>query len=452
MNLKTIYNRRIHEFSPTAILLMDRDQKLIHLNDAAEQLLKISCAECLGKPAATIFPSLRDVMARALARDRNSFGHTIARDSYRMCVDLLTVALDRGTRGLIAVIRQMQWGKLESLGLFKANFPAILDSFRDGIWICNDKAEVVLINLASEKINEVNARDVLGKSMDQLVDQGLVDQFVTDVVLKGQARKSHIYHTRTGKQLLVTSFPVFNGTGERVLQVLTERDLTELTLLRMELEKTRSLARDYCTEISHLLTEKSELSEVVARSSAMRRCLGTALKVAGADSNVVMEGETGVGKSFLASIIHRNSMAKNGPFIQVDCGVIPESLIESELFGYVPGAFTGARSKGKAGLFELADNGTLFLDEIGELPLAMQVKLLRFVESNEFVRVGGTKPHRVQVRILAATNRNLDEMVKKGDFREDLFFRLSVVPLHIPPLRERLEDIPPLCVHILDKI
>ncbi len=134
--------------------------------------------------------------------------------------------------------------------------------------------------------------------MDQLVDQGLVDQFVTDVVLKGQARKSHIYHTRTGKQLLVTSFPVFNGTGERVLQVLTERDLTELTLLRMELEKTRSLARDYCTEISHLLTEKSELSEVVARSSAMRRCLGTALKVAGADSNVVMEGETGVGKSF----------------------------------------------------------------------------------------------------------------------------------------------------------
>ncbi len=135
----------------------------------------------------------------------------------------------------------------------------------------------------------------------------------------------------------------------------------------------------------------------------------------------------------------------------MDCGVIPESLIESELFGYVPGAFTGARSKGKAGLFELADNGTLFLDEIGELPLAMQVKLLRFVESNEFVRVGGTKPHRVQVRILAATNRNLDEMVKKGDFREDLFFRLSVVPLHIPPLRERLEDIPPLCVHILDK-
>ena len=395
MNSDAICDKIIHEFSPTAILLIDRDQKLIHINSAAEQLLKICGAECLGKAAATVFPSLAEIITPALARNGNSFGHTIAQDSCRMCVDLLTVSLDRGARGIIAVIRQMRWGKLESLDLFKANFPAILDSFQDGIWIYNDKAEVVLINLASEKINEVKAEDVLGKSMDQLVAQGLVDRFLTEVVLKEQARKSHIYHTQAGKQILLTSFPVFNGIGERVLQVLTERDLTELARLRMELEKTRSLAKDYCTEISHLLTEKSELSEVVARSSAMRSCLRTALKVAGADSNVVLQGETGVGKSFLASIIHRNSMVKDGPFIQVDCGVIPESLIESELFGYAPGAFTGARSKGKAGLFGLADGGTLFLDEVGELPLAMQVKLLRFVESNEFIRVGGTKPNQI---------------------------------------------------------
>ena len=217
------------------------------------------------------------------------------------------------------------------------------------------------------------------------------------------------------------------------------------------MEESCSLAQEYRSEISQLLSKQAELSDFVVRSPSMHRIIRTALKVARADSTVVIQGESGVGKSLLASLIHRNSLQKAGPFIHVDCGAIPETLIESELFGYEPGAFTGARAKGKPGLFELADEGTLFLDEVGDLPLNMQMKLLRFVETNEFLRVGGTKARKVKTRVVAATHRNLSQMVKDGRFRQDLFFRLHVVPLQIPPLRERLEDIPPIAQKILDK-
>jgi PAS domain S-box-containing protein len=451
MSLASLCTDPIDEASPTAMVLIGKDKGIVHLNGAAERLLRHSRRDFLGKPAESLFPSLSRAIQETFASGSKSFGHEVVLDCGKFYVDLLSVELSQGVGGLLAIVNHKQWGKLEALDLFKTYFPAILDSFRDGIWICDAQARVLLINLASARINGVKAKEVLGKNMVQLVEEGLVDRSVTQIVLEEQVIKTLIQHTRAGKQILVTGYPVFNNRGEIVLVVITERDLTELTKLRMELEKSRSLAREYRTEISQLLIEQSELTEVVARSRAMQRSLQTALKVASAESNVVLEGESGVGKSMFASLIHRNSMSKDGPFIQVDCGAIPETLIESELFGYEPGAFTGARAKGKAGLFELANGGTLFLDEVGELPLAMQVKLLRFVESNELVRLGGVKPRRIQVRIIAATNRNLSQMVKTGHFREDLFFRLNVVPLRIPPLRERLEDIPPLCVHILER-
>lgn len=182
----------------------------------------------------------------------------------------------------------------------------------------------------------------------------------------------------------------------------------------------------------------------------MHKVFHTALKVAQVDSTVLIQGETGVGKGFFAKLIHRSSKRKGGPFIRVDCGAIPESLVESELFGYEEGAFTGARLKGKPGYFEMACGGTLFIDEVGELPLSVQVKLLRFLEDTEVIRVGGTTAHKMDVRIIAATHRDLEEMVKAGKFRKDLFFRINIIPLQIPPLRERPEDIPPLINFFLD--
>jgi transcriptional regulator with PAS, ATPase and Fis domain len=177
----------------------------------------------------------------------------------------------------------------------------------------------------------------------------------------------------------------------------------------------------------------------------MKRIYDTALRVANVDVTVLILGETGTGKDVLARFIYENSeRSRKGQFIKINCGAIPPNLLESELFGYVGGAFTGANTKGKPGMFELANEGVLFLDEVGELPLHLQVKLLRVIQEREVQRVGGTKPQKLNVRLVAATNRNLKEMVSLGDFREDLFYRLNVVPISIPSLAERKDDILPL--------
>jgi transcriptional regulator with PAS, ATPase and Fis domain len=188
---------------------------------------------------------------------------------------------------------------------------------------------------------------------------------------------------------------------------------------------------------------------MVIRNEAMRQVFERAMKVAQVDSTVLIQGESGVGKSFFAGLIHRASKRKEGPFIRVDCGAIPESLIESELFGYEDGAFTGARSRGKPGRFEIAEGGTLFLDEVGDLPLNVQVKLLRFLEENEVVRVGGTTTRKINTRVISSSNQDLEEMEAEGRFRKDLLFRLNVIPLRIPPLRKRVDEIPALINFLL---
>jgi TyrR family helix-turn-helix protein len=189
----------------------------------------------------------------------------------------------------------------------------------------------------------------------------------------------------------------------------------------------------------------------IAKSKAMKHLLEMALIVANFDSTVLITGESGVGKSIVAKLIHENSIRKKKSFIRVNCGAIPESLVESELFGYDEGAFTGAKPGGKPGYFELANGGTLFLDEIGELPWNVQVKLLHFIENRNIMRVGGIKPISIDVRILTATKRDLKDMIKNNKFREDLFFRLNVVPVHIPPLRNRPEDVLALIQYHLER-
>jgi PAS domain S-box-containing protein len=327
---------------------------------------------------------------------------------------------------------------------------AIIDSSYDGLWICDHNGIVMRINHASERINEIDRRQVLGKKMEDLIKEGLIDRSVTLEVLKRRTIVTLIQQIRNGKQILITGNPIFNEQGKISMVVANERDITELNRLRYELEESRSLTSKYLSEINQLHNQNSLLTEIHVRSKVMHKVFHTALKVAQVDSTVLIQGETGVGKGFFAKLIHRASKRKDGPFIRVDCGAIPEPLVESELFGYEEGAFTGARPKGKPGYFEMACGGTLFIDEVGELPLNIQVKLLRFLEDTEVVRVGGTTAHKMDARIIAATHRDLEEMVKAGKFRKDLFFRINIIPLHIPPLRERPEDIPPLINFFLD--
>jgi transcriptional regulator with PAS, ATPase and Fis domain len=194
-----------------------------------------------------------------------------------------------------------------------------------------------------------------------------------------------------------------------------------------------------------------DLSNIIFRSGEMERIVETALRVAKVNSTILLLGESGVGKGMIAKLIHKHSERNNGPFIRVDCAGIPDTLIESELFGYERGAFTGAKTEGKPGFFELANKGTLFLDEIGEIPITLQSKLLRFLEDHEIIHVGGTEAKEIDVRIITATNKNIEEMVASKKFREDLYYRLNVVPIHITPIKERRDDILPLIYHFLEK-
>jgi transcriptional regulator with PAS, ATPase and Fis domain len=232
--------------------------------------------------------------------------------------------------------------------------------------------------------------------------------------------------------------------------VVNERDVTEIETLQRGLEEQEAIKNRFREEMNEMRVEMVESQRVIAKSPAMQQALRQAIKVSTADSTVLVLGESGVGKGLFADLIHKHSARALKPLVKVNCGAIPDSLVEAELFGYEKGAFTGAQAKGKAGYFELAQGGTLFLDEIAELPLSSQVKLLRFLEDHRITRVGATASRVVDVRIVAATHRNLQEMVDHGLFRLDLFYRLNVIPLFIPPLRERAECILPVLRHYID--
>uniref|UniRef100_A0A832A066 HTH-type transcriptional regulatory protein TyrR n=1 Tax=Desulfacinum infernum TaxID=35837 RepID=A0A832A066_9BACT len=327
---------------------------------------------------------------------------------------------------------------------------AIIDSSYDGLWICDAEGTVLRINRASERLNALKAQDVVGRNMRQLVEEGLVDCSATLEVIRTGQVVNLLQNTRNGRKLMLTGSPVLDERGRLSLIVVNERDITEIDALYKTLEQEKALKDQYKHQILDMQLAHLHDHEIIARSPAMVNVLHQAFKVSAVDSTVLLHGESGVGKGLIADIIHKFSPRAQHPMIRINCGAIPETLIEAELFGYERGAFTGARQSGKPGYFEAADGGTLLLDEVSELPLASQVKLLRFLEDGRITRVGGTTSRKLDVRILAATNRDLASMVQRSEFRKDLYYRLNVIPLWIPPLRERRECIFPMLQHYLE--
>jgi transcriptional regulator with PAS, ATPase and Fis domain len=259
--------------------------------------------------------------------------------------------------------------------------------------------------------------------------------------------------TNKGKKrrVVLSGHPIFNPARKVSLVITFVRDITLMANLREQITAQRELIGIHQQTMQMLSSRQNDLDEFTFCSHAMQNIIQMAKKIAITDAIILIMGETGVGKGVFAKKIHAQSLRNKQPFFTVDCTSIPENLFESELFGYAPGAFSGAQSKGKPGLFEMADKGTLFLDEIGELPIAMQPKLLRVLQDQEIMRVGSTHRKKVDVRIIAATNKNLQDEVRTGKFRSDLFYRLSVVTLEIPPLRDRKDAILIMVNHFLNK-
>lgn len=325
---------------------------------------------------------------------------------------------------------------------------AALEHSFDGIWVYDAGGRVVYVNRAALEYNGVQAGDVWGRTWNQLWEQGIFLGSAARTAFQEKRTATEEILNNTGRHLLCTATPIFGTDGEIRQMITNVRDITELFELTRTLNEQSSLIEGYRRELDAM--RRQARFPLVAESRQMRAILDMADRVAATDATVLLLGESGVGKDALARRIHSRSRRADREMVIANCGAIPATLLESEFFGYEKGAFTGATG-GKAGLFETADGGTLMLDEVGDLEPAMQVKLLRVLQEGRVRRVGGRREVAVDVRVVAATNRDLQTMVREGRFRADLFYRLNVIPIRIPPLRERTDDIRRLIPSLLQR-
>ncbi|MGY6213151.1 sigma 54-interacting transcriptional regulator [Cytobacillus firmus] len=407
------------------ILSIDLEGRITSMNPPAEEMAMTTKEKAIGK-------FLTDVVTPSglLNVIRTGRGHTEKyRVGKRKYLTHRTPLYDGetlvGAVGVFQDISEIEFvsNELESVKQLVKEQETILDNSTDGICITDGSGTIIKCNQSFRQLF-----DVRKDTPDCIKD------IARQVEAKGRSHNIMETSKDNKNSLIITANPIKNSSNQIERVVINVKDMTEFDALRSELAKTKSI-------LEHMhLSERSET--FIAKSPEMERLLETVQQVAKVDVTVLLSGESGVGKEEIAKLIQQSSPRSKEPFIKVNCGAIPESLIESELFGYEGGAFTGALKTGKAGLFEQADNGTIFLDEIGEIPNHLQVKLLRVLQEMEITRVGSAKPKKIDVRVIAATNRNLKELVQEGSFREDLFYRLNVIPISIPPLRRRVEDIP----------
>lgn len=432
------------------VISVDKNGHIKILNKSAQSLLGISAEEAQGCNITNVLHTsrLEDVLKTGeIQSTQKLFAHN------KIFISNRSPIMQNGQiTGAVAVLQDISEldnivNELEYTKRLNRELDAIFESSFDGLYVTDGNGVTLRLNKGFERITGIPASKCIGRNMKDLVAEGIYSRSGTLMALEQKQRVTITLQVNTGQSVLVTSTPIFDDEGNIILVVTNARDVTELNGLQRKLEHVEGLSRFYQTELQQLKLQNSK--QLVVNSNKMRELVKLVIRVASVDSTVLIQGESGVGKELIADIMYAKSGRKDGPFIKVNCGAIPENLLESELFGYDPGAFSGANKNGKAGLFELASGGVLFLDEIGDMPLNLQVKLLRAIQDMEICRVGGIKPIKLDLRIFAGTNRNLNEMVANGQFRQDLYYRLNVVPIHVPPLRDRKEDIPILSTYFL---
>lgn len=445
----------IFDASYNGIVVVDKNGIVNVYNKSARRIFSQNQSSFVGRHFSEVLPETWPEFAEILRTGESQIGRKISLPGATIVANRSPIIENGDIVGVLSIFQDISEyeqviSELKSYQELHRELEAIFESSYDGFFIANGDADTIRVNKAYGRITGLPPEKLIGRNLNDLVAEKVFDSSVTLEVIKKKAPVTIMQEVLGDKRVMATGTPIFDEKGDIALVVTNVRDITELIELRSELEQSRHLSHRFYQSLVEYEGIEHALKEMVVKSQPMMQVVRTAIKVASVDNSALLLGESGVGKSMLARLIHLISPRKDHPFIKINCGTIPDSLVETELFGYEKGAFTGAVESGKAGLFETGHSGTVFLDEIAELRQDLQVKLLEMIEEKTFHRVGGTQPISVDVRIIAATNRDLVKMVKEGRFREDLYYRLNVVPIKIPPLRQRREDIPPLVMKVLN--
>lgn len=446
--METIINKM-----PFGLVLTSEKGFVTFVNEKASIILSDEPSYVVNKPVLSIIPSSNAIKAIKTKQPFLSSMKKGRQDKNTIILFENAMTNEKGETVGISILFDtslvehlaFQTNKINEL---KQELDLVMSLVGELVTIADGEGNILRVNEACERIMGVSQKDFIGKPMDFLVNEKIIDQSSTRKVIEEGRSVTVVQTTKSGRRLLVSGYPIFNEDGELTKVINISKDITETDNLTRKLEETKSLVEHYQIEL-----EKQEKGKdrPLIKSKVMEDTYDLVRRVANVDSTVLLLGESGVGKEILARTLHESSNRRNRPFIKINCGAIPETLMESELFGYSKGTFTGANREGKQGLIVAANKGTLFLDEIGEMPLNLQVKLLQVLQERQVTPLGKTIPIDVDVRIVAATNRDLEEMVEKKLFRSDLYYRLNIIPIHIPSLRERRDEIPFFAEYFLNR-
>ena len=437
----SIANEQILESIPVGILVIDLNSYITSINTYGLKLIDRKLEDVLGRNVMEIIPS-SDLPAVIKLKNKQS-GKIQLINNHTVIVNRSQILSGKKIIGAIGVFQDIS--ELMEMKELNEKLQKILETSHELICFVDQDRKVSYINPAYEKAYSISSKDVVGKDILELSPNGLrIQVFNTKEKIENRVYKKEMI------DIVTTIEPLFiDNVFRGVLSI--SKPVSEIEQLMDKLEQSEERVNYYKEELERYTLSTTSFKNIIGASSSLRESLFIAERAMHSTSTVIVRGESGTGKELIAEAIHNNSPRKKNPFVRVNCAAIPENLLESELFGYEKGAFTGAVKK-KPGKFNIADTGTIFLDEIGDMPKSMQVKLLRVLQEKEFESIGGLETQKVDVRVISATNRNLEEMMKAGDFREDLYYRLNVMTISLPPLRDRKADISLLVEHFVEKL
>ncbi|MBI5419524.1 MAG: sigma 54-interacting transcriptional regulator [Deltaproteobacteria bacterium] len=435
----------------SGVLAIDREGTIIVFNEAAGRLLGVPKEKALGKGLLSIVPN--SGLVNVLFTGVPEVGRPQAIGARTVLTNRSPILRDGELIGAVSIfqdITEMEKisRELDSTKVLVHTLEEVLAGAGEWMVVVDASGRITMISEAYAEFLGVVVPEAVGKPVTEVIENTRMH-----IVARTGAAEMGEAQTIRGREVIVNRIPLRDG--DRVVGAygrVVFKDVEQLRQLAGKLNLLESKVKYYEEELTHLRGAKYTFASIVGSGPAVAAAKEEARRASRTDSTVLVRGETGTGKELFAHAIHAAGSRRSGPFIKLNCAAVPADLLESELFGYEEGAFTGAKKGGKPGKFEMAAGGTLFLDEIGDMPIAMQAKLLRVLQEKEVERVGGTASRRVDLRIIAATGRNLEELVGAGKFRADLYYRIHVIPIHIPPLRERREDVEEIASHILSKI